>query len=59
MRLGIITVPFGCLVGGIVAGLSLKIVLLNLIPTVIFSIFISIINAKSTPSSKMNVLRRG
>ncbi|MBZ5748904.1 ethanolamine utilization protein EutH [Metabacillus sp. DBTR6] len=51
--------PFGCLVGGIVAGLSLKIVLLNLIPTVIFSIFISIINAKSTPSSKMNVLRRG
>jgi ethanolamine transporter len=46
--LGIITVPFGCLVGGIVAGLSLKIVLLNLIPTVIFSLFIAIGLYKAT-----------
>ncbi|MBZ5753253.1 ethanolamine utilization protein EutH [Metabacillus rhizolycopersici] len=40
--LGITTVPFGCLVGGIVADLSLKIVLMNLIPTVIFSILVAI-----------------
>lgn len=40
--LGIITVPFGCFVGGIVANLSLNIILSNLIPTTIFSVIIAI-----------------
>jgi len=40
--LGIITVPFGCLVGGIVANISLNIIIANLIPTIIFSIVIAI-----------------
>ena len=37
---GISTVPFGCLVGGLVAGFSIKMLILNLIPTIIFTFFI-------------------
>jgi len=40
--LGIITVPIGCFVGGVVADISLKLVIVNLMPTVIFSILIAI-----------------
>jgi ethanolamine transporter len=40
--LGIITVPFGCFVGGLVANISLNIIIANLIPTVIFSCIIAI-----------------
>ncbi|WP_209122744.1 ethanolamine utilization protein EutH [Alkalihalobacillus sp. BA299] len=38
--LGIITIPLGCLVGGMVANLSLNIILINLIIPIIFSIII-------------------
>ncbi|WP_163971852.1 ethanolamine utilization protein EutH [Oceanobacillus halotolerans] len=40
--LGFITVPVGCLVGGIVAGISLLVIIQNLIPTILLSILISI-----------------
>ncbi|MFC0522954.1 ethanolamine utilization protein EutH [Pontibacillus salicampi] len=40
--LGLITVPVGCLIGGIVADLNILIIIQNLIPTIILSIFISI-----------------
>ncbi|WP_017756233.1 ethanolamine utilization protein EutH [Calidifontibacillus oryziterrae] len=39
--LGIITIPVGCFVGGIVAKLDLFIILKNLVPTIVFSILIS------------------
>lgn len=39
---GLITVPIGCLVGGIVAGLDLLVIVANLIPTIILSVLISI-----------------
>ena len=37
---GISTIPLGCLIGGIVAGFSIKILLLDLIPIIAFTIFI-------------------
>lgn len=37
---GISTIPLGCLIGGIVAGFSIKILLLNLIPIIAFTVFI-------------------
>ncbi|WP_034742019.1 ethanolamine utilization protein EutH [Halalkalibacter wakoensis] len=40
--LGIITVPIGCLAGGLIANLDLMIVLKNLIPTIVLSLFISL-----------------
>ncbi|WP_047984119.1 ethanolamine utilization protein EutH [Ornithinibacillus californiensis] len=40
--LGLITVPIGCFVGGIIADLSILLIIKNLIPTVIISILISI-----------------
>lgn len=40
--LGITTVPVGCLVGGLIADISLKIVLMNLIPTIIFASVVAI-----------------
>ncbi|WP_026907330.1 ethanolamine utilization protein EutH [Paucisalibacillus globulus] len=40
--LGLITVPIGCLVGGLVAGFDLLMIVKNLIPTIILSILISI-----------------
>ncbi|WP_226035185.1 ethanolamine utilization protein EutH [Aquibacillus saliphilus] len=40
--LGLITVPIGCLIGGVVADLSILVIIKNLIPTIILSIFISI-----------------
>ncbi|MCT8138452.1 ethanolamine utilization protein EutH [Anaerobacillus sp. CMMVII] len=40
--LGLITVPLGCFVGGIVANLPIMMILLNLIPTILFSILISV-----------------
>ncbi|MCP8615377.1 ethanolamine utilization protein EutH [Salirhabdus salicampi] len=40
--LGLITVPVGCFIGGMVAQLSLLIIIQNLIPTMIISIIISI-----------------
>ena len=39
---GIATIPIGCFVGGLVAGFNLKMLILNLIPTFIFTIFICI-----------------
>ncbi|MGO4890529.1 ethanolamine utilization protein EutH [Anaerobacillus sp. MEB173] len=46
--LGIITIPLGCLTGGLVAGLSLNIILANLIPPIIFSIIVAIGLYKAT-----------
>ncbi|MCK6208482.1 ethanolamine utilization protein EutH [Bacillus infantis] len=40
--LGLITVPIGCLVGGIIADLNLLVIIKNLIPPILFSIVISI-----------------
>ncbi|WP_432806732.1 ethanolamine utilization protein EutH [Mesobacillus maritimus] len=40
--LGIITIPIGCLVGGLVANLSLQVIIPNLIPTTFFSIMVAI-----------------
>lgn len=40
--LGIITIPIGCIIGGLVANLSLITILRNLLPTILFSILISI-----------------
>ncbi len=40
--LGIMTVPVGCLVGGLVGGLDLMMMVKNLLPTIIFSIFIAL-----------------
>ncbi|WP_042150065.1 ethanolamine utilization protein EutH [Paucisalibacillus sp. EB02] len=40
--LGLITVPIGCLVGGLVAGLDLWMIIKNLIPMILLSILISI-----------------
>ncbi|GGA79961.1 ethanolamine utilization protein EutH [Ornithinibacillus halotolerans] len=40
--LGLITVPLGCLVGGLVAGFDFFMIVKNLIPTIVLSIFISI-----------------
>lgn len=39
--LGIITVPIGCLVGGLLAGFSLQMILLNLFPTMLISLSIA------------------
>lgn len=39
---GIITIPIGCLVGGLVAGFSLTMVLVNLIPIIIFAVLIAL-----------------
>ncbi|MFD1019581.1 ethanolamine utilization protein EutH [Thalassobacillus hwangdonensis] len=40
--IGLITVPVGCLIGGMVAGLDLLMITQNLIPTIILSLAISI-----------------
>ncbi|MEC1771591.1 ethanolamine utilization protein EutH [Schinkia azotoformans] len=40
--LGLITVPIGCLVGGVVADINILTIIKNLIPTIIFSVLISI-----------------
>ncbi|MEC5425879.1 ethanolamine utilization protein EutH [Virgibacillus sp. C22-A2] len=40
--LGLITVPLGCLVGGIVADIPIVVIIKNLIPTILLSIVISI-----------------
>ena len=39
---GMITIPLGCLVGGVVAGFDLKMILSNLLPIILFAIIISI-----------------
>ncbi|MCC2251821.1 MAG: ethanolamine utilization protein EutH [Bacillota bacterium] len=39
--LGLITIPIGCLVGGILAGFSIQLIIINLIPTLLFSALIS------------------
>lgn len=39
---GIITIPIGCLVGGLVAGFSLSMILKNLVPIIIFAVLIAI-----------------
>ncbi|MEI6056459.1 MAG: ethanolamine utilization protein EutH [Lentisphaerota bacterium] len=39
---GIVTIPLGTFVGGVVAGFGLKMILMNLIPIVIFSVLIAI-----------------
>ncbi|OZU87395.1 ethanolamine utilization protein EutH [Virgibacillus indicus] len=40
--LGLITIPIGCLVGGLAANLNIVMILKNLLPTILFSIFIAI-----------------
>lgn len=40
---GIITVPFGCFLGGLVAGFNIKFLILNLIPTFILTIILGIL----------------
>ncbi|MGL4568913.1 MAG: ethanolamine utilization protein EutH, partial [Fusobacteriaceae bacterium] len=39
---GIITIPFGCLVGGLVAGFPIIMILKNLVPIIIFALLISL-----------------
>ncbi|QXM06517.1 ethanolamine utilization protein EutH [Crassaminicella indica] len=39
---GMITIPIGCFIGGLVAGFSIGMVLSNLVPIIIFSILIAI-----------------
>lgn len=39
---GIITIPIGCLAGGLVAGFSLTMILKNLVPIIIFAVLIAI-----------------
>ena len=39
---GIITIPIGCLTGGLVAGFSIKMIIINLIPAFVFALLISI-----------------
>lgn len=39
---GMITIPLGCLVGGMVAGFELSMILRNLVPIILFAIIISI-----------------
>ncbi|KAJ52583.1 ethanolamine transporter [Clostridium tetanomorphum] len=39
---GIITIPIGCLVGGLVAGFSLTMILKNLVPIIIFAVLIAL-----------------
>ena len=34
---GISTIPFGCFFGGLIAGFNIKMLILNLIPTIIFT----------------------
>lgn len=40
--IGIITIPLGCLIGGGIAGFSLEMMAINLIPTVLFSLVIAV-----------------
>ncbi|MCQ6277386.1 ethanolamine utilization protein EutH [Bacillus sp. V3B] len=40
--LGLITVPIGCFVGGVVANLNILVIIKNLIPTILFSVLIAI-----------------
>ncbi|GAA0606745.1 ethanolamine utilization protein EutH [Virgibacillus siamensis] len=40
--LGLITIPAGCLIGGLAGGLSFMMILKNLLPTILFSILIAI-----------------
>ncbi|PAV30469.1 ethanolamine utilization protein EutH [Virgibacillus profundi] len=40
--LGIITIPIGCIIGGLVANLNLLMILRNLLPTILFSTLIAI-----------------
>ncbi|WP_251442828.1 ethanolamine utilization protein EutH [Veillonella intestinalis] len=37
---GIVTIPLGCLAGGLVAGMNLSMILVNLIPIVIFALLV-------------------
>ncbi|MFA6194983.1 MAG: ethanolamine utilization protein EutH [Patescibacteria group bacterium] len=39
---GLATIPFGCLIGGLLAGFSLKMILINLVPVVIFAALVII-----------------
>ncbi|MGL4307685.1 ethanolamine utilization protein EutH [Cetobacterium sp. SF1] len=39
---GMITIPLGCLVGGIVAGFDIKMIISNLLPIILFAVIISI-----------------
>ncbi len=42
MSIGLFTVPFGCIIGGLLAGYDFSIILHNLIPILIFSAFLLI-----------------
>ena len=39
---GLSTIPLGCFFGGLIAGFSFKMLILNLIPTIIFTFFICV-----------------
>lgn len=39
--IGVVTIPLGCLVGGITAGFDIRMILLNLVPIVLFSVLIA------------------
>ncbi|MGD8189845.1 ethanolamine utilization protein EutH [Brevibacillus ginsengisoli] len=39
---GIITIPIGCLVGGLVAGYSMSLILSNLVPIILFALIIAL-----------------
>ncbi len=39
---GVIPIPIACIVGGLVAGMSLNLILVNIIPSIILAIFLSI-----------------
>jgi ethanolamine transporter len=41
VMIGVVTIPLGCLVGGLVAGFELQMILVNLLPIVLFSIIIA------------------
>lgn len=39
---GVVTIPLGCLVGGLVGGFSLKLILVNLVPIILFAAIIAL-----------------
>lgn len=42
VMIGLITIPLGCIAGGLFAGFGLKMILLNLVPVIIFSSLIAL-----------------
>ena len=40
LLIGLLSIPFGCILSGIIAGFSLKMVLINSVPVILFNIFL-------------------